>query len=91
MSLERAVQLVRDAGLSTGHADDCEGLVREMLMQMEEIRRERDDLRAEISQGADIVRAHNIESLSCDRDGEVYCDCLREWAARVARLRNVRS
>ena len=30
------------------------------------------------------IAAHDIESLSCDRDGEKYCDCLR-GAANNAR------
>lgn len=30
------------------------------------------------------IRAHEIESLSCDRDGEAYCDCLRKQADDAA-------
>lgn len=29
------------------------------------------------------IKAHDIESLSCDRDGEEYCDCLRKQADKV--------
>lgn len=30
------------------------------------------------------IAAHEIESLSCDRDGETYCDCLKKEAAKSA-------
>ena len=29
------------------------------------------------NQICDVVDAHEIECLSCDRDGQIYCDCLR--------------
>ena len=34
----------------------------------------------------EIVEAHDIESLSCDNDGERYCECLREAVAAAGRL-----
>lgn len=54
---ESAVQLVRDCGLATGHADDWMSLLREVLEQVENIRRERDILRRE----RDILRARLAE------------------------------
>jgi hypothetical protein len=36
--LEELVQLVRDAGLSTGHADDAVSLMREVLAHVDELR-----------------------------------------------------
>lgn len=26
----------------------------------------------------DVIDAHEIESLSCDRDGQIFCDCLQD-------------
>ena len=40
--LETAVQLVREAGLSTGHADNCVELVREVVEQCEALRRKQE-------------------------------------------------
>ena len=55
----------------------------------ESIRREeatRRELIEALDSLLDTLRAHDIESLSCDRDGETYCDCLnkRMLAARAA-------
>lgn len=58
---------------------------------------ERDALRAALTaaereRGAaralvDAIQAHDIESLSCDRDGEIYCECVSRAAASLrARL-----
>jgi len=30
----------------------------------------------------DTIKSHDIESLSCDRDGELYCDCLKNAISR---------
>lgn len=32
------------------------------------------------------INAHEIESLSCDRDGQEYCDCLRKQSDKVNTL-----
>lgn len=40
-----------------------------------------DQLVAALKLLCDTIDAHEIESLSCDRDGEKYCDCLRSNAA----------
>lgn len=34
----------------------------------------------------DCIQAHEIESLSCDRDGETHCECLRNMASQVKSL-----
>lgn len=33
-----------------------------------------------------VIEAHEIESLSCDRDGETYCDCLRKAVVKYRAL-----
>ena len=36
--------------------------------------------RTKLKQIVEVIEAHEIESLSCDRDGNEYCDCLRRSA-----------
>ncbi len=45
----------------------------------------RDALVAALSNLLETIEAHEIESCSCDRDGETHCDCLRRQA-EAARL-----
>ncbi len=41
---------------------------------------------AVLKQLVEVIDAHEIESLSCDRDGNEYCDCLRRTANEAKRL-----
>lgn len=43
LELERAIKLVLEAGLSTGHADNWPDLVDELLEQYRELREKLDD------------------------------------------------
>ena len=43
-------------------------------------------LRAALSEIIAVIEAHEIESLSCDRDGEKYCECLRDLAQKAKLL-----
>lgn len=36
------------------------------------------DLAAKSSRVCGVIEAHEIDSLSCDRDGNTYCDCLEK-------------
>ena len=46
-------------------------------------------LAAALKHIVDVIEAHDIESLSCDRDGNEYCDCLRNAATEAKRLFSV--
>lgn len=41
------------------------------------------DLYARLKLLVDTIEAHEIESLSCDRDGNKWCECLQENAAKA--------
>ncbi len=43
-------------------------------------------LAAALKHLVEVIEAHEIESLSCDRDGSEYCDCLRNAATEAKRL-----
>ena len=43
-------------------------------------------LAAALKHLVEVIEAHEIESLSCDRDGNEYCDCLRNAATEAKRL-----
>lgn len=55
-----------------------------MRKNAEELERENAELRSKLELLCDTIDAHEIESHSCDRDGEIYCDCLRN-NAKLAR------
>ncbi len=48
------------------------------------LERENAALRSKLELLCDTIDAHEIESHSCDRDGYIYCDCLRN-NAKLAR------
>ena len=52
--------------------------------RIRELERENAALRSKLELLCDTIDAHEIESHSCDRDGEIYCDCLRN-NAKLAR------
>ncbi len=33
-----------------------------------------------------IIKAHQLESLSCDRDGETYCNCLSQAVENAEKI-----
>lgn len=43
-------------------------------------------LAAALKHLVEVIEAHEIESLSCDRDGNEYCDCLQNAATEAKRL-----
>lgn len=43
-------------------------------------------LSAALKHLVEVIEAHEIESLSCDRDGNEYCDCLRNAATEAKRI-----
>ena len=78
--LEQCCELVRQRSLATGHADDVVELMREVLWQLDEVRRERDMLRKAIED------AHRILAGGTGLDHDTYqtrCDAALDvvWKA----------
>lgn len=44
------------------------------------------ELRAALHDLVAMIECHEIESLGCDRDGEEYCNCLRDMAKKAKKL-----
>ena len=47
--LERAVQLCLQHSIATGHADTADQLMDEVILQVQELRKQRDSARAEVA------------------------------------------
>lgn len=63
--------------------------VRELLATGDTVQANHDKLTlvaAALKHLVEVIEAHEIESLSCDRDGNKYCDCLRNAATGAKRL-----
>ena len=58
--------------------------IKNAAIRIKELERENAALRSKLELLCDTIDAHEIESHSCDRDGEIYCDCLRN-NAKLAR------
>ena len=53
---ERAVQLCLQHSLSTGHADTADQLMGEVIVQVQELREQRDTARAEVKRRGEMLR-----------------------------------
>jgi len=86
---ERYEPLVRD--IEDLYADDSEMgnvmsltcLGHDLLALCEEYDRELREAVTLITALVDVVDAHDIDSLSCDRDGRETCDCLSREVGRL--------
>ena len=58
--------------------------IKNAAIRIKELERENAELRSKLELLCDTIDAHEIESQSCDRDGYIYCDCLRN-NAKLAR------
>lgn len=62
------------------------GALREVLSERASLMAETERLRSALREARTLAQSiigHEIESLSCDRDGETYCGCVRETATAL--------
>lgn len=57
-------------------------IVAELLRQLRESQEREKNLANAGLMLVETIEAHEIESLSCDRDGETYCECVRKQAQK---------
>lgn len=66
------------------HVFDCHDEIKTLRTQLTAANATIDALKAKLTRLVATIEAHEIESLSCDRDGEKYCECLKN-AAKAAK------